>query len=140
MDCAVVWRSVRRISPRGKLSKILDDDRQNSALPTLAWTIQHLDDYVSRRIDIDEFWQPFPGILQAYLNHPVDPHDRLPYYWREMSRGVGNILRLGYEEDDDFRNYTLRWLDALRMDKERWDAIVDLKGRPLVDNVPDWAE
>ena len=116
----------------------MNGETGDSTVPTLEWSIEHLENYVRGSLDIHQFWQPFPEVLEAYADRPADPYDRLPYYWRMVARAVGNIIRLGYLEDQDFRDYMRRWLDALRMDKARWDDIVRRKGRPLEDNVRDW--
>lgn len=116
----------------------MKDESSKMNIPTLEWSIEHLDGYVRGALDIQEFWKPFPAALEAYSDYPADPYDRLPYYWRRVARSIGNIIRLGYDEDEDFSNYMRRWLDALRMDKTHWDAIVRRKGQPLMDNDEDW--
>ena len=116
----------------------MKNEPHDATVPTLEWSIAHLENYVRGLLDIHEFWQPFPNILRAYQDYADDPYDRLPYYWRQVTVDTGSIIRLGYPEDDDFRNLMHRWLDALNMDKAHWDAIVRRKGRPLTDNVEDW--
>lgn len=116
----------------------MKDAPSNPSVPTLESSIEHLDNYVRGALNIQEFWKPFPAALEAYADYPADPYDRLPYYWRRVAGSIGNIIRLGYDEDEDFSNHMKRWLDALRMDKAQWDAIVARKGSPLIDNVEDW--
>ncbi len=101
--------------------------------------MEHIRSYLEGRIDLEQLWQPIPGILNSYADAPDDPNERLPYFWGRAASFALTIVRFGYEEDEpDFRVYMERWLDALQRPDEEWREIVSRKGRPLEENVPDW--
>jgi hypothetical protein len=68
--------------------------------PTLEWTIHHVTDYLDGRIDIKDFWEPFPEILAFYLDHdyPEEPSHRLAYFWRRNSFNVRSIVQSGHTD------------------------------------------
>ncbi len=39
--------------------------------PTPGYTVEHVKKYLEGRIDIREFWEPFPDILEFYHSYPI---------------------------------------------------------------------
>lgn len=107
--------------------------------PSLGYTLDHVQKFLDGRIDIQEFWEPFPAILAFYHDYPEDPAHRLSYFWRRNDFNVRSIVQWGNTDaEPGYREYLSLWFDALRKPESEWRNIVKRKGWVLEDIDPDW--